>query len=266
MQNLKAFCSSGKTIDPFGRYQRQVMLPEVGLEGQKKLVNAKVFVVGAGGLASSAALYLAAAGVGKIGIADDDDVDITNLNRQILHDTGRIGSAKVDSARRALQRFNPETEVTTYPRRLQSSEEIAGITADYDLIIDCTDNFATRFLINAACQNVAKPWVFGAVNGFEGQVMTIAPGKGPCYRCLYPSAPANEETQVPVMGVTPGIIGIVQAAEAIKMILDLPKKLIGTMLFVDLLDMRFSKFTVRRNAECPACGICADIGIPEKMS
>ncbi len=240
--------------DTATRFQRQIMFPEVGLDGQKKLQKAKILIVGSGGLASSAAYYLAAAGIGKIGIADDDQVELSNLNRQILHDTSRIGMPKVDSAQKTLQSLHPALEVETYPRRLASSEELFGVLTGYDLIVDCTDNYITRFNINEACIRSGKPWIYGAVFGFEGQAMTIIPGKGPCYRCLYPSAPSDVDPVVPVMGVTPGIIGLIEATEAIKHILGVGTPLLGRMLFVDLLDMTMSEFKISRNADCPACG------------
>ena len=236
------------------RFKRQMMLPEVGPGGQKRLEKAGIFMVGAGGLASSAAYYLAAAGVGKIGMADDDQVDVSNLNRQILHNASRVGMAKVESARKTLQALYPALEVNAHARRLASSEELVEAIRDYDLVVDCSDNFATRFNINTACIQTQKPWVYGAVHGFEGQVMTVVPGKGPCYQCLYPSGPPDTDEAVPVIGVTPGVIGIIEAAEAIKQILGIGTPLLGRMLFVDLLDMTMSEFKIRRQGNCPACG------------
>lgn len=235
------------------RFSRQIMLPEVGPGGQERLGNTKVFILGAGGLASSAAFYLAAAGIGKIGIADDDRVDISNLNRQILHETSRIGMAKVDSARKSLRALYPALEIEAYPRRLTSPEQLKRALADYDLTIDCTDNFAARYHINEASLATGKPWFYGAVFGFEGQVMTFVPGNGPCYRCLYPAGPADPETATPVMGVAPGIIGILQAAEVMKHILGTGRLLVGRMLVVDLLEMSFAEFFVPQNAKCPLC-------------
>ena len=236
------------------RFSRQTILPEVGHEGQKKLADAKVFVLGSGGLASAAAFYLTAAGVGKIGIADDDRVDISNLNRQILHDTSRIGILKVDSAKKSLQALYPELEIETFPRRIDASREIMEILSGYDLVIDCTDNFAARYRINTACLQMGKPWIYGAVLGFEGQVMTVVPGKGPCYQCLYPSGRADAPAVAAVMGVSAGVIGVLQAAEAIKCILKKGTLLLGKMLFVDLMEMNFSEFRITRNSNCPACG------------
>lgn len=240
--------------DDATRFQRQVMMPEVGTEGQKKLQAARIFIVGSGGLASSSAYYLAAAGIGKIGIADDDQVDLSNLNRQILHNTSRIGMAKVDSAQKTLQALHPALDVEALSHRLSTCEELMAAFADYDLVVDCTDNYATRYNINEACIRTRTPWIYGAISGFEGQAMTIVPGQGPCYKCLYPSAPLDTDVAVPVMGVTPGIIGIIEAAEAIKHILGVGVPLLGRMLFIDLFDMAISEFKINRNPNCPACG------------
>jgi len=236
------------------RFSRQIQLPEVGLSGQERLRKAKVFIVGAGGLASSAAYYLAAAGIGKIGIADDDRVEISNLNRQILHNTSCVGKLKVDSAQETLQILYPDLDVKTHPYRFASPEELIKVLIDYDLLIDCTDNYITRYHINEACIRLVKPWVYGAVHGFEGQVMTILPGQGPCYKCLYPSMHCDTNSVIPVMGVSSGMIGIIQATEAIKNILKIGASLLGKMLFVDLLEMKFSEFTISRNSACSACG------------
>ncbi|BBO86575.1 adenylyltransferase [Desulfosarcina ovata subsp. sediminis] len=236
------------------RFSRQTLLPEVGRQGQERLAKAAVFLVGAGGLASAAAYYLVAAGVGTIGIADSDRVEISNLNRQILHDASRIGMTKVASARQCLETFHPGVTVNTIAQRLTSTQALTTVFADYDLIIDCTDNFAARYRINAAAMKSGTPWIYGAASGFEGQVMTIVPGKGPCYRCLYPSSPGDTDRVVPVMGVAPGIVGMVQAAEAIKQILGTGTLLLGRMLFVDLLDMNFSELNISRNPNCPDCG------------
>jgi molybdopterin/thiamine biosynthesis adenylyltransferase len=236
------------------RFSRQILLSELGTSGQERLRKAKIFFLGSGGLASSAAYYLAAAGIGKIGIADNDRVDISNLNRQILHNTSRIGRLKVESAQETLQMLYPDLVIKTYPYRFNTSEELMEVLAEYDLLIDCTDNYVTRYLINDACIRLGKPWVYGAVFGFEGQIMTILPGESPCYRCLYPSMPENTKSTVPVMGVSPGMIGILQATEAIKNILNIGKHLLGKLLFVDLLEMRFSEFSISRNSGCIACG------------
>ncbi|WP_419655786.1 HesA/MoeB/ThiF family protein [Desulfosarcina variabilis] len=235
------------------RFSRQIRLPEVGPTGQKKLHRASVLLVGCGALASSAAYYLAAAGIGRIGIADHDRVEISNLNRQILHDTPRIGMRKVDSAYQTLKALHPSLKLQTIARKLTTIEALSRILAGYDMLIDCTDNFPTRYLINDACLQLSKPWVYASVSGFEGQAMTIIPGRGPCYRCLYPSVPVHTNQAESVMGVSPGIMGIIQAAEAIKYFLGIGSLLVGRMLFVDLLEMNVSPFNVSRNKDCPAC-------------
>ncbi len=238
----------------FERYQRQTLLPEVGIQGQETLKNSSVLLVGAGGLGSSAAFYLAAAGVGHIGLVDDDVVDQSNLNRQILHTPGTIGKSKVASARETLKRFNPDVTITPHPIKISSENQLEELITDYDLVLDCTDNYPTRYTINQACIHQQKPWIYGAVSEFEGQVMTLIPGTTPCYRCLYPSAPAASEGIAAVMGVAPGLIGTLQAAEALKYLLDTGKLLTGRLLFVDLMDIHFDIMTVTRNKECPACG------------
>lgn len=236
------------------RFHRQVLLPEVGVQGQKSLQRAKILLIGAGGLGSSAAYYLAAAGVGTLGIVDHDRVEMTNLNRQILHTPGRVGRLKVSSARQALESFNNLLNIMIYPSRISEMSELLGIISTYDLVVDCTDNFATRFLINEVCLEVQKPWVYGAVSGFEGQAMTIIPGQGPCYRCLYASAPPPSDSLTPVIGVAPGIIGIVQAAEALKYVLKKGDLLTGRLLYIDLLGMTLTELRVRRDSHCNACG------------
>ncbi|GAB6907093.1 putative adenylyltransferase HVO_0558 [Desulfosarcina cetonica] len=235
------------------RFLRQIALPEVGREGQARLNGAKVFIVGAGGLASSAAYYLAAAGIGTLAIADDDCVEESNLNRQILHDASRIGMGKAASARMTLQALHPALAIDLYPR-LATAQAMATAFRGYDLVVDCTDNYAARYHINAACLEGGTPWIHGAVFGFEGQTMTIIPGKGPCYRCLYAAHPGDGDAVVPVMGVSPGIVGIIQAAEAIKVILGIGSPLVGRMLYVDLLAMRFEAFSVPKDPNCPDCG------------
>jgi len=236
------------------RFHRQILLPEVGAGGQEKLGRSSIFIVGCGGLGSSAAYYLAAAGIGKISLADDDRVALSNLNRQILHDTSRIGMPKVASARKTLQGLNPALEMETHACRPASPQDFTDLLAGYDIAIDCTDNYAARYDINDACLHMGTPWIYGAVSGFEGQIMTIVPGKGPCYRCLYPSAPADSDATEPAIGVSPGIIGIIQAAEAIKYILGIGTPLLGRMLFLDMLEMNVSEFKVQKNADCPVCG------------
>lgn len=236
------------------RFQRQMLLPEIGAEGQKKIEAAKVLLVGAGGLGSSAAYYLAAAGVGTLGIVDDDRVEMTNLNRQILHNPSRIGRLKVSSARETLISFNDSVNIAIYANRIKTHQEFAKIISDYDLAIDCTDNYATRFLINEACLQAQKPWIYGAISGFEGQTMTIIPGQGPCYRCLYVSPPPPSEILTPVVGVSPGVIGVIQAAEALKYILKTGNLLTGRLLYIDLLEMTLFEFRIQSNINCQSCG------------
>ena len=235
------------------RYSRQIFLPEIGQNGQMKLHKAKVFIVGAGGLGSSCALYLAAAGIGTIGIVDDDKVELSNLNRQILHTSEQIGSLKVNSARKTLQELNPEIDIVTFCNRFQISDESIHVIRDYDVVIDCSDNFSARYTINEACKKACRPWIYGAVDGFEGQIMTVSPGRGPCYRCLYPSAPPPSDRKPAVIGIMPGILGIFQATEAIKLILGIGELLVGILLFIDLLDMNISTLRVSRNPACPTC-------------
>lgn len=240
----------------FERFERQLQVPEIGIEGQQKINRAKVLLIGGGGLASSAAYYLAAAGVGRIGIADDDRVEMSNLNRQLLHTPERIGMLKVDSAKQTLRAFSPKTKVTVYPDRLLSPDHIFRTIKGYDVIVDCCDNYPTRFAVNMACIQAQKPFIYGAVSGFEGQVMTIMPGSGPCYQCLYPAAPSRSSRFVSsgVVGVSPGMIGCIQAAEALKCVVGRGALLVGRLLFIDLLEMTFSKLTVQRNSACSVCG------------
>ena len=240
----------------FEKYARQMLLPEVGESGQEKLQDAKVLLIGAGGLGSSCSTYLAAAGVGTIGIYDNDTVELSNLNRQILHNPNRIGTLKVHSAQITLTAANPEINIVTYPERLNDADRLSRVIEAYDVIIDCSDNLPTRYVINTACIEANKPWIYGAVNGLEGQSMTIIPSRGPCYCCLYPPAAAHShENQVsPVIGAAPGIIGIVQAAEAIKLILNVGKALVGRLFFIDLFEMTVAEFDISKNAGCMSCG------------
>ncbi len=207
-------------------------------------------------MGSPVAYYLAAAGVGRIGIADDDRVEMSNLNRQLLHTPEQIGMLKVDSAKQTLRTFSPETKVTVYAERLLSPDQLSRTIKGYDVIVDCCDNYPTRFAVNTACIQAQKPFVYGAVSGFEGQVMTIIPGKGPCYQCLYPAAPPPSSKEAPsgVIGISPGTIGCIQAAEALKCVIGAGALLVGRLLFMDLLEMTFSQLTVQRNHACPACG------------
>lgn len=244
-----------QSVNKKKRFDRQIRLPEVGPAGQARLRRASVFLVGCGGLASTAAYYLVSAGIGRIGMADDDHVELSNLNRQILHTTSRIGMPKVKSAQKALKALHPAVEMQTAACRLTSLETLIEMLDGYDMIIDCTDNFAARYLINDACLRLSTPWVYASVSGFEGQVMTIVPGRSPCYRCLYPSSPADTTGRAEsAIGVAPGIMGIIQAAEAIKYVLGAGTLLLGRMLFVDLLEMSVSEFNISRNDACRACG------------
>ena len=243
--------------DQRNRYQRHLLLPEVGEKGQQKLFDAKVLMLGAGGLGSPAALYLAAAGVGTIGIIDMDVVDASNIQRQVLHNHDRVGMRKVDSARMTLEALNPDLVVKTYDTRL-NAENIHDIIDGYDVIVDGTDNFPTRYLVNDAALLKKIPVVHGSIFRFEGQATIFAPYVGPCYRCMIPEPPPAELApscaEAGVLGVLPGIIGSIQAIETIKLILDLGEPLIGRLLSYDSLDQSFRTFKVRRDPQCPACG------------
>ena len=243
--------------DQRNRYQRHLLLPEVGEKGQQKLFDAKVLMLGAGGLGSPAALYLAAAGVGTIGIIDMDVVDASNIQRQILHNHDRVGMRKVDSARMTLEALHPDLVVKTYDTRL-NAENILDIIDGYDVIVDGTDNFPTRYLVNDAALLKKIPVVHGSIFRFEGQATIFAPYVGPCYRCMIPEPPPAELApscaEAGVLGVLPGIIGSIQAIETIKLILDLGEPLIGRLLSYDSLDQSFRTFKVRRDPQCPACG------------
>lgn len=242
------------------RYDRQILLPEVGRGGQEKIRRAKILIIGAGGLGSSAAFYLAAAGVGHIGIADPDVVDISNLNRQILHAPSHIGKLKTESATLTLNRFSTDTIVIAHPIKLLSQEALGALIPEYDLILDCSDNYETRYALNEACLRHRKPWIYGAVSEFEGQVMTLIPGRTPCFRCLYPDARTLSKGPAAVMGVAPGLIGTLQATEALKFILNQGKLLMGRLLFIDLLEMHFDVMKTSRNKDCPACKHLIDFG------
>jgi molybdopterin/thiamine biosynthesis adenylyltransferase/rhodanese-related sulfurtransferase len=245
------------TADQRNRYQRHLLLPEVGEVGQQKLLDAKVLLLGAGGLGSPAALYLAAAGVGTLGIIDMDVVDASNLQRQILHNMDRIGERKVDSAKKTLTAINPDVNVSTYDVRL-GADNVLDIIDGYDVIVDGTDNFPTRYLVNDASLLKRIPVVHGSIFRFEGQVTVFDPYNGPCYRCLIPEPPPAELApscaEAGVLGVLPGIIGSIQALEAIKLLLDLGDPLVGRLLAFDALEETFRTFKVRRDPHCPACG------------
>lgn len=239
------------------RYNRHLIMPEIGIEGQKKIKNASVLIVGVGGLGSPAALYLAAAGVGKLGLIEDDVVNISNLQRQIIHSTNDVGKKKLHSAQKKIIALNPHTEVVVQENRL-SSENALKTISDYDVVIDCTDNFPTRYLINDACALLKKPTVYGSVYRFEGQVSVFYAQQGPCYRCLYPSPPSEEQipncTEGGVIGVLPGIIGSLQALETMKLIIGKGDVLIGKLLLFDGLETQFHKIKVKKNQDCALCG------------
>jgi molybdopterin/thiamine biosynthesis adenylyltransferase/rhodanese-related sulfurtransferase len=240
------------------RYSRHLLIPEVGEEGQLRLLDARVLLIGAGGLGSPASLYLAAAGVGRIGIVDDDVVDASNLQRQVVHGTDRLGDAKVDSAKASLEALNPDVDVVGYRERL-TSENIDRILADgWDVIVDGADNFPTRYLLNDASVWHGIPVVHGSIFRFEGQVTVFSPGNGPCYRCLFPTPPPPEFApscaEGGVLGVLPGIVGSIQANEALKLVLGIGEPLVGRLLLVDALEPTFTEVALRRDPDCPVCG------------
>ena len=242
------------TREQLKRYGRQIALPELGEKGQAKLLASKVLIIGAGGLGSPAALYLAACGVGRIGLVDSDEVELSNLQRQILHSTKDIGAPKVDSGKKKLRDLNPDVEVSTYNTRL-TADNILDVIKDYDIILDCSDNFPTKYLINDACVLSGKPFIHAGIFKFKGQAMTVIPHKGPCYRCLFPELPPAEfsTTQGP-MGVVPGVIGTIQANEAIKYLTGIGDLLVGRLLIFDALKNSFRTTDFRRDRSCPVCG------------
>ncbi len=243
--------------DQRNRYHRHLLLPEVGERGQQKLLESKVLLLGAGGLGSPAALYLAAAGVGTLGVIDMDVVDASNLQRQVLHNLDRVGERKVDSAKKTLTALNPDIDVVTYDTRL-GADNVLHVIDGYDVIVDGTDNFPTRYLVNDASLVKRIPVVHGSIFRFEGQITVFAPYEGPCYRCLVPEPPPPELApscaEAGVLGVLPGIVGSMQAMEAIKLLLGLGDPLIGRLLAYDSLEASFRTFKVRRDPGCPACG------------
>ncbi|MGP8065462.1 MAG: molybdopterin-synthase adenylyltransferase MoeB [Acidimicrobiales bacterium] len=242
------------------RYQRHLLLPEIGPSGQQKLLDSKVLVLGAGGLGSPASIYLAAAGVGTIGILDMDVVDWSNLQRQILHNSDRIGERKVESARKTLAALNPDVTVITHDVRL-GADNVVEIMSGYDLVVDATDNFPSRYLVNDASLLTRTPVVHGSIFRFEGQATVFQPYTGPCYRCLFPEPPPPEFapscSEAGVLGVLPGIIGSIQAVEAIKLLLGIGEPLVGRLLAYDALAEEFRSFSFRRDPNCPACGEAA---------
>jgi sulfur-carrier protein adenylyltransferase/sulfurtransferase len=248
-----------RTLSPeqMHRYSRHTLIPEVGEEGQLKLLDASVLLLGAGGLGSPTALYLAAAGVGKLGLVDADTVDISNLQRQVIHTTDRVGVPKVESAKESIAALNPDVDVVTYNLRL-TPENAEEIVRDYDIIIDGSDNFDTMYLLNELSVRLNKPNITSSILGFDGQITTIVPNEGPCYKCIYPEPPppalAPSCGEVGVLGVLPGIMGLLQANEAIKLILGIGESLAGRLLLFDALSTTFTELKLRRNPECPVCG------------
>jgi sulfur-carrier protein adenylyltransferase/sulfurtransferase len=240
------------------RYSRHLLIPEVGEEGQRKLLAARVLLIGAGGLGSPASLYLAAAGVGTIGIVDEDVVDDSNLQRQIVHTTSRLGEPKVESARETLEALNPDVEVRTFRERMTSENVDRILGEGWDVIVDGADNFPTRYLVNDASVWHGIPVVHGSIYRFEGQVTVFKPGDGPCYRCLFPTPPPPELApscaEGGVLGVLPGIVGSLQASEALKLVLEIGDPLVGRLQLFDALGATFTEVALRRDPDCPVCG------------
>jgi adenylyltransferase/sulfurtransferase len=243
--------------DQFDRYRRHLTLPELGLEGQRRLMEARVLLIGVGGLGCPAAQYLAAAGVGTLGLVDDDGVSASNLQRQILYSTGDVGRPKVEVARERLQALNPDVRIQTHPGRLDASNALE-IFADYDVIVDGTDNFPTRYLANDACVLLGRPNVHGSIFRFEGQASVFDVSRGPCYRCLYPEPPPPGAVpscaEGGVLGILPGTIGLVQATETLKLATKLGEPLVGRLLHYDALEMAWREFRMRKDPDCPICG------------
>jgi len=245
------------TDEQIERYSRHIILPEVGGSGQQKMLEARVLLLGAGGLGSPAAYYLAAAGIGNLGIVDFDQVDLSNLQRQIIHSTERIGMLKTESAKKTIQALNPDVNVTLYNEKMDS-RNIMSLIKDYDYVVDGSDNFPTRYLVNDACVMKNKTLIHGSIYRFEGQVTVFKPGDGPCYRCLYPEPPPPG--MVPncqeggVLGVLAGVIGNLQVVEVLKLILGIGKPLVGKLLIYDALNTEFRSLRLRRDPNCPICG------------
>jgi len=244
-----------KNYKQSNRYSRQISLSEIGLKGQKKLLSARVLVIGAGGLGSPACLYLAATGIGTIGIVDDDRVELSNLQRQIVHSTSDVGCRKTDSAFNKLSTLNPDIKIRKYNQRLNVSNA-ARIIRSYDFVIDATDNFETKFLIADICHKTGKPYSHGGVFRFIGQTMTVIPGKTACYRCIFEQPPEDADNSIPQgpLGTVPGVIGTIQATEAIKYILGIGRLLTNHMLVYDSLGMNFRIIDMKQNKYCPLCG------------
>jgi sulfur-carrier protein adenylyltransferase/sulfurtransferase len=264
-QGLAVVESEGLTAEQRDRYSRHTMLPEVGVDGQLKLLNSKVLLIGAGGLGSPTGLYLAAAGVGTLGIVDDDLVDASNLQRQVIHTTERVGVPKTESARESIEALNPDVKVVEHRTRLDASN-VLEIIADYDVIVDGADNFPTRYLLNDASVRLRKPVISASILSFDGQISTFVPYEGPCYRCLYPTPPPAELAPScaanGVLGAMAGIMGLLQANEVIKLVAGIGEPLIGRLLLFEALGTRFTELKVRRDPNCPICGEHA-VEIPE---
>ena len=245
------------TDEQIERYSRHIILPEVGGAGQQKMLEARILLLGAGGLGSPAAYYLAAAGIGNLGIVDFDQVDLSNLQRQIIHSTERIGMLKTESAKKTIQALNPDVDVTLYNEKIDSSN-ILSIIKDYDYVVDGSDNFPTRYLVNDACVMENKTLVHGSIYRFEGQVTVFKPNSGPCYRCLYPEPPPPGMSpncqEGGVLGVLAGIIGNLQVVEVLKLILGIGEPLVGKLLIYDALKTEFRNLNLRKDASCPLCG------------
>jgi len=255
-QGLPVVTAAGLTPEQRMRYSRHTLIPEVGVDGQIKLLNAKVLLIGAGGLGSPAALYLAAAGVGTLGIVDDDLVDESNLQRQVIHNTERVGTPKTESARKTIEALNPDVKVVEYRTRLDASN-IIEIIKDYDVLVDGADNFPTRYLLNDASVRLRKPVVSASILTFDGQVSTFIPYVGPCYRCLYPTPPPAELapscSENGVLGVMAGIMGLLQANEVTKLVIGIGEPLVGRLLLFEALSTSFTELKVRRDPDCPIC-------------
>jgi molybdopterin/thiamine biosynthesis adenylyltransferase/rhodanese-related sulfurtransferase len=264
-QGLPIEAPGGLDAAQRNRYARHLVLPEVGVKGQERLLAASVLVIGAGGLGSPAALYLAAAGVGTLGIVDDDVVDVTNLQRQVLHDTHRVGRSKVESAAETIGALNPDVTVRPHSERLEAAN-VLDVLKGYDVVVDGTDNFPTRYLVNDASMHLRVPVVHGSVFRFEGQASVFSPYDGPCYRCIFPAPPPPEFAPncavAGVLGALPGIIGTIQAVEALKLVLGIGEPLVGRLLTYDALAQRFDTMQVARDPSCPACG---DEGSPPPL-
>jgi len=256
-QGLPVLAASGMTAEQRDRYSRHTLLPEVGVDGQIKLLNAKVLLLGAGGLGAPTALYLAAAGIGTLGLVDDDVVDASNLQRQVIHNTERIGMPKTESARIFIEALNPDVDVVEHRMRLDAGN-ILDVIGDYDVVVDGADNFPTRYLLNDASVRLRKPVVSASILSFDGQISTFVPFEGPCYRCLYPTPPPAELAPScsanGVLGVMAGTMGTLQANEVIKLVLGVGEPLIGRLLLYEALGTRFTELKVRRDPECPICG------------